>query len=134
VLVPAGGPSGLEVAANVDRFVATMRPEAQAEVHLLMNVIEHTTTPLGLFAQRFTRLAPEQRDAFLTGLAAKGGQLAQAYRGIRDLCLLGHWQDPRTWAAIGYHGPTRIENDGAPPSSHHALRAPPGVAPRGAAP
>lgn len=129
----ASGPSSLEVAANVDRFVATMRPAAQAEVHLLMNVIEHTTTPLGLRLDRFTRLEVKEREAFLAGLAAKGGQLAQAYRGIRDLCLLGYWQDPRTWGALGYGGPLRAEAAGAPASSYDALRAPQGALPRGAA-
>lgn len=132
VLVPLApsGPSGVEVAANVDRFVATMRPEAQREVHLLFNVIEHLT-PLGLFASRFTRLEPAEREAFLSGLQARGGQLAQAYRGIRDLCVMGYWQDPRTWDALSYLGPTRAEDDGTP-SAAEALRAPKGTLPKGA--
>jgi D-cysteine desulfhydrase len=128
-LLPSGGPSGLEVAANVDRFVATMRPEAQREVHLLMNVIEHTTTPLGLKLNRFTRLSPEEREGFLAGLAAHGGQLAQAYKGMRDLCLMGFWQDPRTWSDIGYLGPMRATGE-TTPSTYEALRAPAGMVPK----
>lgn len=124
------GPSPIEIAANVDRFVATMRPEAQNEVHLLFNVIEHTTTPLGFWLDRFTRLSPDERSRFLTGLGDRGGLLAQAYRGIRDLCLLGHYQDPRTWADLGYAGPM---GGAAPQPKYHALRAAPGALPRRAA-
>lgn len=122
---------GLVIAANVDRFVVTMAPGARFEIHQLMALVEHGTTPLGLWGHRFTNLPPDARDGFLRSLAARGGLLAQAVRGLRDLVLLGTWQDPRTWPLIGYAGPWKAEVEG--PENQTArfegFRAPPGAVP-----
>ncbi len=105
VLSGVGGVDGLVVAANVDRFLVPMPFAMKAEVHQLMALVEHGTTPLGLQLQRFTRLAPDAREAFLLALNARGWLLAQAFRGLRDLVMMGTYQDPRTWPALGYRGP-----------------------------
>ncbi len=124
---------GLVVAANVDRFLVVMAPAAQAEIHQLMGLVEHGTTPLGLWGHRFTNLPKDAREAFLLSLGARGGLLAQAFRGLRDLVLLGTWQEPKLWPALGYKGPWAQEllgpeNDDA---KYEAFRAKPGSVPGG---
>ena len=97
-------------------------------------------TSLDARFRRLTRLEPAGRRAFLERLTRIGGLLAQAARGVRDLCLLGFYQDARTWQGTGYGGPLVVR---PPPgdvraqlagsSSHYAgLLAPAGAIPSGA--
>lgn len=121
------------VAARVDQFLVGMPPESLRQVDQLLVLIEHGTTPLGLRLWRFTRLSPMEREAYLAGLASKGGLLAQAYRGIRDLCMIGYYQQETSWAALRYEGPWI---SGARPrgARYAALVAPEGALPRGRLP
>lgn len=120
-------PDGLTVATNVDRFLVALPPAMQGEIHQLLALVEHGTTPLGLRLSRFTRLPPEAREAFLASLEARGGLLAQAVRGLRDLVLMGTYQDARSWPGTGYPGPP----PSGPPvaTAWDAARARPGALP-----
>jgi D-cysteine desulfhydrase len=105
LLVP--GASAAEVAeipARVDRCLAGMPAAVQREVHAMLALVDHAT-PLGHHVARFTSLDPEARAAYLSALDARGGTLSQVYRGLRDLCMLALYQQPSTWAALGYDGP-----------------------------
>ncbi|MFO0761613.1 MAG: pyridoxal-phosphate dependent enzyme [Byssovorax sp.] len=93
------------LAARIDRYLTAMPPAMQRDIHGMMVLIEHGSTPLGGHYHRFTRLSVADRERYLAGLAARGGLLAQAYAGIRDLCMLAYYQQPSTFAAIGYEGP-----------------------------
>jgi D-cysteine desulfhydrase len=134
VLAGVSRVDGLVVAANVDRFLVTMPRALQMEIHQLLGLVEHGTTPLGLRLSRFTRLPPDAREAFLLSLNARGGLMAQAFRGLRDLVLMGVYQDAAAWRGIGYAGPWPKEALG--PENDHAkyenFRAPPGAAPKSA--
>jgi D-cysteine desulfhydrase len=106
----------------------------QLEIHQLLGLVEHGTTPLGLRLSRFTRLPPDAREAFLLSLNARGGLMAQAFRGLRDLVLMGVYQDAAAWRGIGYPGPwpkeaLGPENDNA---KYESFRAPSGAAPKSA--
>lgn len=134
--LPSPGPSGLEVARNVDRFVEGMPDMMLLEIHGMFGLIEHGTL-LGGFARRFTRLEPAERLDCLVNIRQKGGKFAQAFKGIRDLCLLGWYADRRTWKSIGYDGPL-LERPAPPPVTGRAdagkyarLIARPGATPRG---
>jgi D-cysteine desulfhydrase len=126
-----------EVAARVDRYLATMPVEVQREVHGLIALVEHGT-PLGLDLHRFTRLDRAAREAYLAGLAGKGGLLAQVYGGLRDLVMLGYYQQPATFASIGYEGPRQpLTYDPRGPErwrwpAYDAMVAPAGAVPRAA--
>jgi D-cysteine desulfhydrase len=131
--LPTDGPDGPELAANVDRYLVGMPAPMRAEVHGLMALMEQGTL-LGGRLSRLTRLEPAKRRAFLDGLTRKGGLLAVASRGIRDLCYVGWYQDPRTWPAIGYSGPlVKRREPGEPPreTPYDALVAAPGALPEG---
>ena len=131
------GPSGLEVARNIDRFLEGMPEGMLLEIHGMFGLIEHGTL-LGGFVQRFTRLTPAQRRKCLVNIRDRGGKFAQAFKGVRDLCLLGWYSDKRTWKSIGYDGPL-LERPAPPPvvskrkaGKYANLIAEPGAKPRGA--
>lgn len=122
---------GLVVAANVDRYLVPMPDRVKTEVHELCALVEHGTTPLALMGKRFTKLDAAGREAWLLSLNARGGLLAQAFRGLRDLVMLGAYQDDRSWRGLGYAGPWPDVNApelvGAP---YQALRASAGALPQ----
>ncbi len=133
------GPSALEVAANVDRYLLPLPAPLRREIHGLIWVIEHATF-MRLRARRFTRLSAPERARLLSELNAAGDPWRLVAGGIRDLCLIGWYQDRRTWPAIGYHGPLMVPPDDAPlgpdgtprPASRYDhLVAPPGTPPPG---
>ncbi|MFU8804569.1 MAG: hypothetical protein ACNA8W_12220, partial [Bradymonadaceae bacterium] len=133
---PSSGPSPMEVAHNVDRFLVGMPPEMLTEIGQMFGLIEHGTL-LGGRLTRFSNLSPEHRLDFLVGLRNRGGLLAMAFEGLRALCLLGWYQDDRTWKAIGYDGPM-IKRPAPPPvptpeqaGMYGRLVAKPGAVPRG---
>ena len=105
LLGPEASPDEIaQVAARVDRYLATMPVEVQREVHAMLGLVEHGTA-LGLRLARFTRLGIAEREAYLAGLGGRGGLLSQVYCGLRDLVVLGFYQQPSTWPSLGYDGP-----------------------------
>lgn len=133
-LLPPGGPAPVEVARAVDRYLVGMAPAAIAEVHGLLALVEHGTG-LGGSVRRFTSLSYADRLAFLDRLASLPAPAPDAVRGIRDLVLLGHYQDPLVGAALGHPGPmVRVDADQGRPSTSapSPLRAPAGQLPRAA--
>ncbi len=124
--LPADGPSGEDVARAVDAYLTGMSERMLQEVHAMMVLLEQGT-PLGGRTGRLTRLAPARRRRFLQRLSAYGGLLAQASRGIRDLCLLGWYQDPRTWPLLGYRAAPLADGRRSP--GYEALIAPAGRLP-----
>ncbi len=133
VLTGVRGVDGLVVAANVDRFLVPMPPAMKAEIHQLCGLLEHGTTPLGLRWSRFTRLDHDGREAFLLGLNARGGLMAQAFRGIRDLVLMGTYQVPQSWTGTGYKGPWPATSAAElVHAKYDEWKAPAGAAPRAA--
>lgn len=126
------------LASRIDRYLTGMPVATLREVHAMLALIEHGTTPLGGRIHRLTSLPAPDREVFLSGLARRGGLLAQAYGGLRDLCMLGYYQSPSTWAAIGYEGPrVPLAYDPLGPErmqwpTYDALVAPKGALPRSA--
>jgi len=130
LLPPAtDGKRYLEVPANVDRYLVHLPGSLQREVHAALVAVEHGTTPLSGRWSRMSALPVEERAAWLSELAAAGGLRRQLYRGIRDLCMVGFYQQPETWTALGYGGPS--VSGPRLPSPYDALAAPAGISPRG---
>lgn len=127
------------LASRIDSYLTGMPAGTLRAVHAMLGLIEHGTTPLGGRLARLSSLPAEDREKYLSGLARRGGLLATAYGALRDLCLLGYYQSPPTWAAIGYEGPrVPLAYDPAGPermqwSAYDALIAPKGALPRSAA-
>ncbi len=125
LLPPAPGPYD-RVAANVDRFAAAFSLRTLREVTALLLVVEHGTLLSG-HARRFTNLPLEARRAAITALGDLPELGPVLVRGLRDLLVLGYYQDSAHWDALGYEGPR-------PPAplaaDYEALRAAPGQRPR----
>ncbi len=137
LLQSPGDPATAAVAERVDRFLTGMPSPVLQQVHAMLALVEHGT-PLGGRLPRFTRLGPAERVAFLDGLEARGGLLAQAALGLRDLCLLGYYGQPSSWSALGYEGPrVPLSYDPRGPGrtvwpAYESLVAPSGASPRAA--
>ncbi len=125
--LPADGPGGQEVAQAVDRYLTGMPTPMLREIHALFELIEQGTVLDGRLS-RLTELPPRARRRFLHRLLALGAPLADAARGLRDLCVLGWYQDPRTWEALGYAGPW-VPPGGTGTDAYSGLVAPPGREP-----
>lgn len=127
------GPGWWEVAANIDRYIETLPPDTIRELRAMLVLVEQGTALGGGWA-RLTRLDPDRRREVLLAVGARGGLFAQAFRGLRDLCLLGVWQDSRMWSRVGYGGPLVTGRTGTPQATRYDdLIAPPGVLPPGSA-
>lgn len=92
-----------------------------------MMILLEQGTPLGFQAGRLTRLDPAARRRFLVRLSGYGGLLALASRGIRDLCFLGWYQDPRTWPLLGYRAAPLVRGRRSP--RYEGMAAPAGRLP-----
>lgn len=138
---PADRPSNAQIAASIDRFVVGMPPDTLQQIRGLCGMIEHGTA-LGGRSARFTRLTPAQRLDVLRRIDARGGVLADAVRGLRDLVYAGAYQSPAMWPGIGYEGPLVAWQDGAsrgrdglppaPSATYDRWRARAGALPRSA--
>jgi len=117
-----------QVAVNVDRYVQSMPSHGRLELHAALASVEHATTPLAFKLSRLTALSPQSRLDYLETLAARGGLQRQLYRAVRDLCMVGYYQQPATWESINYGGPLALPTG---PDPYAALVAPAGAAPPG---
>lgn len=111
VILPPGldAETYMQVAKNVDTYVNTFTESAVSDIHLLFAVVEHLT-PISLQLSRFTNLNAQEKNDYLNKLDWIGWQLRQVYKGIRDLCLLGYYQQNSSWEKLKYGGPI-VEQD-----------------------
>ncbi|AWV88922.1 twin-arginine translocation signal domain-containing protein [Bradymonas sediminis] len=132
----ATSPSGLQVAQKVDTFLQGLPFTMLVEIHAMFGLIEHGTILNGSVL-RFTRLSPPKRLAYLQRLNEMGSKFGDAFRGIRDLSLLGWYAHPKTWEPMGYDGPLLVRPAPQPvqtPQSagkYARLIAPAGTRPKG---
>lgn len=94
-----------DVVRRIDAFVATQSLEIRVQVQGALALVEQGGGLWTADVRRFTHLSVEERVAVLTALAGQGGLVAEAGRAVRDLVVLGYFQRPESWAALGYGGP-----------------------------
>ena len=57
-------------------------------------------------AARFSRLPAADQDRVLAATEASSSDLLRAgFDGLKSLCLMGYYRDPRAWSVVGYDGP-----------------------------
>jgi gluconate 2-dehydrogenase subunit 3-like protein len=99
-------PEQIDVAAHIDGLLADWDAEAQGQLRTMLRVFEHGTYLFDLRRQRFTRLTDEYQDRYLDGwMNSTMGARRIVFRALKALADLGFYQDPRTWAPVGYEGP-----------------------------
>ena len=107
VMPSAGGPSARDTrtARRIDRELAFSDGRLTADVRAALAVIEYGPV-LDFRLRRFTRLGPEEQDAYLAACASSLWHLRRnAFNGLRFLTLFFYYTDDRTWRGVGYAGP-----------------------------
>lgn len=106
ILAPdeAGAPTPDEVGVglNVDRYLGELDPSLVTQLRALLHLVEHGSSLSG----RFTRLGPEAQDAVLAAWESSRLDVRrQGFQALKTLAVLGYYDDPRTFALLGYPGP-----------------------------
>lgn len=101
----------------IDGYLGTLDPPMQDDVRALLELLQHY--PLLGYGARFTQLSATGQDAVLRSWqSSRWDLLRQAFHGLKSLCCLAHYQDARSFAAIGYDGPlvgrSAAEHDAGP--------------------
>jgi hypothetical protein len=88
----------------IDRYLLSLAPPLRSDLRALLGLLEHA--PLVRFGARFSRLDPAAQDQVLRGWeASRFDLLRQGLFALKSLCCLAHYQDERSFSAIGYSGP-----------------------------
>lgn len=88
----------------IDRYVAGLAAPLQDDLRAVLTLLEYA--PVVGYAARFTRLSDAQKDAVLRRFeSSQVTTLRQAFMALKSLCCLAHYQDERSFAALGYSGP-----------------------------
>jgi len=91
---------------TIDRACAELPPAVTELLPLALRLFEWWPFLFELRFRRFSDLAPEARDASLTGWMERRFAVRRtAFLGLRNLALLAWWSQPETWPLIGYRGP-----------------------------
>ncbi|HEX3771400.1 MAG TPA: gluconate 2-dehydrogenase subunit 3 family protein [Polyangiaceae bacterium] len=96
----------LDVAGFIDAWLPRMRAPVRRDFGRFLAFIEHLAPIQAGYAARFTRLDPADQDRVLQGIEASSSELLRAgFDGLKSLCFMGYYRDPRAWAIAGYDGP-----------------------------
>jgi hypothetical protein len=96
-------PDTLDVPGAIRRYLAVLPERQRWEARGLLRLIELGAVP----GARFSRLTDAERTAALEAMAAASLAHRRLLVGsLKQLCAMGYWQHPETWAFLGYEGPT----------------------------
>lgn len=91
----------VQLAVAVDAYVAHLSSASQREVHLLLATVEHGHAGL----PRFSFADADARLRSLLRWRAMPRVGRDLFRGVRDLVMLGWYQQAAAWPRLGYGGP-----------------------------
>lgn len=101
---PAGD-GGAAICRFVDRYLLELPRPLQRDVRALLHLVELFPL-LSLRMARFSHLRGDEQDAMLADWQdSRIGLFRQGFQALKSLCCLAHYQDARSFAAIGYPGP-----------------------------
>lgn len=90
----------------IDDLLADLPGTSQGQARLMLRVVEHGTHLFDLKVKRFTRLSPEEQDAYLEGwMRSTLGARRVIFRALKTLAAFGYYGQDEAWEAIGYDGP-----------------------------
>jgi hypothetical protein len=104
--IPIPTADELDVAGFIDAWLPRMRAPVRRDFGRFLAFIEHLAPIQQGHATRFTRLDAADQDRVLEGIEASSQDLLRAgFDGLKSLCFMGYYRDPRTWSIVGYDGP-----------------------------
>lgn len=105
---PGTPPTAREVGVTewIDAYLAEGDVPTRRDVRLLIGCLEHLWPMLCGERRRFTSLPSATQDRVLGAMEASShGLVSGAFHGLKSLCFMGYYRDPRTWGILGYDGP-----------------------------
>jgi hypothetical protein len=112
-VLPVGAPFDL---AFVDRYLATLHPQDERDIGVLVGYLEHLAPVGGGHIRRFTNLGPNEQDQVLQGIEASRIDLLRAgFQGLRAMVFMSYYRTPGAWRLIGYDGPVTARAVGEAP-------------------
>lgn len=101
----------IDPALFVDGFMRHFDAATRRELGGMLQLLEHGPSIFGSTAaarwQRFTGLTGAQQDRVLEEWQSSSLTIRrQCFQGLRSLIFMGYYRDPRTFAMLGYDGPT----------------------------
>lgn len=91
----------------IDGYLQKLAAPLRDDVRALLALLEYG--PIARFGRRFTRLAAAQQDQLLRSWeSSRIDLLRQGLFALKSLCCFAHYQDERSFAAIGYSGPLML--------------------------
>ena len=85
---------GDEIGGFIDTLLADLPPTTQNQARLMLRVVEHRTHLFDLKPKRFTRLSPDEQDAYLRGwMESSLGARRLVFRALKTLAALGHGRE-----------------------------------------
>lgn len=99
------------VVESVDGAIAGLAPAAQREVRELFALLRFAPTRIAATGvwKPLPEAAPADIAAFLVRWRDSRFDLLRAgYQGLTQLVQAGWYDDPRSWAAVGYPGPPQL--------------------------
>ena len=109
---PARAAASREVLEAVDRAVAGLAPEVQAEIAQLFAMLSLAPLRVALagVVPRWEDATPAQASAFLARWRASPFALLRAAgQALCQLVIAAWYGNPASWAAIGYTGPPPLQ-------------------------
>lgn len=95
-----------DVAGFVDGYVASMPEPVRRDIGRLLAYVEHLAPLRAGFASRFSRLDADAQDAVLRAMESSSIDLLRGgFEGLKSMCFMGYYRDPRTWRVLAYDGP-----------------------------
>ena len=105
------GSDPVVIAEGVDELATRLPVEVQRDILRLLGLFESALGGLLLDGRAlpFTRLPPDAQDRVLARWRSSRLALRRSgYRGLKQLCNLAHYAQPRSWAAVGFPPPTSV--------------------------
>jgi len=109
VLDPGADP--VSIAHGVDEIVSRLPREVQQDMGKLLGLFENALGGLLMDGRvlPFTRLSPGDQDRTLARWRSSRIALRRGgYQALKKLCCIAHYEQPWSWAAVGFPAPTAV--------------------------
>ena len=102
-------PADVQLVERLDAALAEEDPRETKDLKTLLFLLERGAPILGLRLGFFSAMSDDARAAYLAGWESSLLSFKRsAFAALHYLVFLHYYDDPRTWAGIGYPGPREI--------------------------